>query len=291
MIRIGIIGSQSMHSLAFAKECNIPDEEGRYLIPDCRVTAICGIDDTKEHTAETAQKGNIQRTVETPERLYDICDAVMILTRRGETHIEYALPFLKKGIPVFIDKPVCISDEDISRLKKAAEQGNCVIAGGSGLKHCGSVKALKEKIDSGVFGNVRGISLNHGADIDCEYNGIYFYACHAVEIMLTLLGGDYGSVTAAVFNHNNFNAFVRYPEQFADLIFTDARSEYFVNVYGDKKCGSFLIDQSDIFRNTIIDFADKVRNLKTTKAIDDLIAHIYVLRKIERAVASNNYLR
>jgi len=284
MIRIGIIGSQSMHAWAFARECNLPDETGRYLIPDCRVTAICGVDDTSEHTVETAQKGGIPEIVEQPEQLYDICDAVMVLTRRGETHIKYALPFIERGYPVFIDKPVCISDEDIVTLKTITAEKNCIIAGGSGLKHCNSVKEMKKQIDSGSLGNIIGLSVSHAADMDCEYNGIYFYACHAVEIMLTLLGRDICSVEASVFNHNNFSVLVKYHEKFANLLFTSGRNGNFINIFGDKDSISCPINQSDIFRNTMLDFVNKIRNKNATKNIDEIIEHIYVLRNIDKAL-------
>ena len=47
MIRIGILGSDNSHALAFSKLCNIPDENGIYAYEDVRVTAIYGKDDVK----------------------------------------------------------------------------------------------------------------------------------------------------------------------------------------------------------------------------------------------------
>lgn len=284
VIRIGLIGTQSMHAWSFAKCCNVPNENGEYLVPDCRVVAICGIDDTKEHIEETADIGNVPLIVDSPEKLCDLCDAIMVLTRKGDTHIKYALPFIQKGYPVFIDKPVCISDEDISILENEVEMHDCIIAGGSGLKNGKSLKELKEIINSDRLGNIKGISINHNADIDCEYNGIYFYACHAVEILLELLGRDICSVDVSVLSHDNFTVCVKYTDKFANLIFISGCGDYFANIYGDKKSVSYKIDQSDIFSSTIIDFADRIRNNKITKSIDDLVEHIYVLRKINDAI-------
>ena len=54
MIRIGILGSDNSHALAFAKLCNLPMENGEYRYPDVRIAAIYGNDDdpqpgTPEH--------------------------------------------------------------------------------------------------------------------------------------------------------------------------------------------------------------------------------------------------
>ena len=280
MIKIGLIGTQSMHAWSFAKECNIPDENENYLIPDCRVAAACGLDDTPEHVMETAEKGKIECIVNRPEELFDICDAVMVTTRRGDEHVKLAVPFLKRGIPVFIDKPVCTSEEDIQILKKY--EGKCVIAGGSGMKHNKSLLRLCDMIKNGEVGEVKGISLNHNADIDSPYNGIFFYACHGVEIMLKLLGGDIKSIEATALGHDNFSVYVKYDNRFANLIFTLGYNDYFVNVYGDKKNISYRLDPSDIFRETMIDFAGKIRDNRICENIDEIVRHVHILKEIEK---------
>lgn len=284
MIRIGLIGSQSMHSLSFAKQCNLPNDNGEYLMPDCRITAVCAADDTEDHARQTAQVGKIPYIVNEPDALFDKCDAVMVLTRRGSSHIPYALPFIKRGYPVFLDKPICLSDEDIAILKTETAKGKCIVDGGSGMKHNSSVKELKRIIDSGSLGSIKGISLNHNADINCEYDGIYFYACHGVEMMLSLLGTNPKSVQSCVLDEKNFTAFFKYEEQFANLIFTVGYNDYFVNIYGEKKNISCRIDPSDIFQQTILSFVEQIRNGVSTSSWDDLLSHIYMLRAMEKSI-------
>ena len=57
MIRIGILGSDNSHALAFAKLCNLPMENGEYRYPDVRIAAIYGNDDDPQHTKDVAQQG------------------------------------------------------------------------------------------------------------------------------------------------------------------------------------------------------------------------------------------
>ncbi len=284
MINIGIIGSQSIHAREFAKVCNLPDENGLFLLPDCRVTAICGMDDVPEHTAEIARQGCIPRILQKPEALFDFCNAVMVVTRNGDNHVALAVPFLRKGYPVFLDKPVCISKEDMLLLENEVRQRDCIIAGGSGMQHNRSLKELKRQLDEGEVGMVKGISLNHNGDINSPYGGIFFYACHGVEMMLQLLGKKPEMVQTAVLEHDQFSIFVKYKDQFANLIMTGGYQDYFVNVYGEKKNIAYRIDAGDIFRETMIHFAKQIREHRVTKSVEDLLRHVHVLQAIEASI-------
>ena len=285
MIKIGIIGTQSMHSREFAKACNIPNEKGEFLIPDCRVTAVCGIDDISEHIRETAELGAVPFVVNEPAELFELCNAIIVATRDGHNHVSYALPFLKKGYPVFLDKPVCITNEEIELLDKAVKSiPNSIIDGGSGMKHNKSLMKLKARIDNGAVGNVRGISLNHNANIKDPNNGIFFYACHAVEMMKVLLGDEIDSIETSVLDDSRFSVFVKYSDTFANLVFTEIYKDYFVTVYGDENNISYKLDPSDIFIETMKHFAKRVREKDYSDSIDDLVAHVRILQAIDASI-------
>ncbi len=99
--RIGIIGSDNSHAEVFSKLINIPQaEQGEYLFPDCKVTAIYGQD--MQRTKEVAQRAQIEFIASRLEELMDKVDAAMVVFRDGNLHAEYALPFIKAGIPTWI---------------------------------------------------------------------------------------------------------------------------------------------------------------------------------------------
>ena len=164
MIKIGLIGCQSMHAWSFAAVCNIPQENGEYRFPDARVTAVYGVDDTPEHIQFTMEKGNIPVQVSSLEELCQHCNAFMILQRRGGEHVPYALELMKRGYPVFMDKPACCTAEDAAVLKKAMEEYKPIISGGSGLKYNRQVADLKQQLQNQAFGPIRGGTINHSAD-------------------------------------------------------------------------------------------------------------------------------
>lgn len=291
MLKIGLIGSLSTHAEIFAKICNLPDENGEYLFEDVRVSAICGVDDIPDHTKEVALEGEIPVIVPTVEELEDVCDAVMILPRRGEEHICYALPFLEKGYPVFLDKPVCRTAEDIEILRKITAEKKCIISGGSVLKYCSTLEEIRRMILNGDLGTVSGATLNHNADIDSIYGGVFFYGSHAVEMMLTLFGYQPVSVRAHVQEHNNFTVTVCYEDKLINLILNNNYNSRFITVYGSKNTINRELDNSNTFEKTMVEFVDRIRKNQTIDSIDHLVKHVEVLAAIEKSINEKREVR
>ena len=209
-IKIGLIGSQSMHAWAFAQACNEPDKNGNYRFLNARVVAVFGVDDTPEHTRITMEKGHIPQAVSSLEELFEYCNAFMILQRRGGEHVAFAEEIIKKGYPVFIDKPVCCTPKDMERLRNLALRYDAVICGGSGFKYNKQIVQLKEEIAAKQYGCIQNAAITYSADIDSPYDGIFFYLPHAVEIMLELFGYDPVTVRAEVHQHDDFAVYVDY---------------------------------------------------------------------------------
>ena len=282
IINIGLIGTQSMHAWAFAKVCNIPREDGSYNFPNVRVTAAYGVDDTEEHIKVTLEKGNIPLSVSSMEELYEYCNAFMILQRRGGEHMEYASELIKKGYPVFIDKPVCCTMEDVEKLKALAAKHDAVICGGSGLKYNEQIVELKKSIEAQEFGQIKGATINHSADLDSPYDGIFFYLPHAVEMMLELFGYNPVSVQTTVLSHNNFTVCVKYPEYMINLAINSS-STCFVVVNG-KTGTSVQVDSGDIFLENMRNFVTAIEQHEVTKDTDKLTKHVAVILAVQESI-------
>ena len=289
MIKIGLIGTQSMHAWAFAESCNKPDAEGKYCFPDARVTALYGVDDEDEHIKYTMEKGNVPVRAESLEELYEHCNAFMILQRRGGEHMKYALELIKRGYPVFIDKPVCRTAEEVEMLNQLAEEQTSVICGGSGLKHDLQLQELKRQIDGNEFGQIRGATLNHTADMDSPYDGIFFYLPHAVEMMLELFGYDPKSVSTTVHSHDNFTVCVKYEAYMINLVINGANPTY-VMINGEKSA-VVQVGSSDIFLETMKDFVGAIRESRTCKDVGVLTKNISVILAIQESIESGLEVR
>ena len=99
MIRVGIIGSENSHAMAFSKIFNL---SGKY--EDMRVVAVYG----EERAASEAiqRECGVELVCDHPEEMIGRIDALMVTSRDGKLHFPYAKPFLEAGLPAFIDKPV-----------------------------------------------------------------------------------------------------------------------------------------------------------------------------------------
>ena len=289
MIKIGLIGTQSMHAWAFAQVCNCPDGDGNFRIPGARVTAAFGVDDTPDHLQMTLEKGNIPVAVSSLEEMFDHCNAFMILQRNGVEHLKYAVEIIERGYPVFIDKPVCCSVEDIQALQTLAETSNAIICGGSGLKHVKQITMLKKKLEDGTFGQIKGATINHSADIESPYGGIFFYLPHAVEMMLELFGYDPVSVRTTVLSRNNFTVCVKYNEFIVNLAINGS-SPTFV-IVNAKESQVVRVDDSDIFVEGMKHFVDTIQNEQVTRDTYKLTRHVAVILAVNESIKTNQEVR
>lgn len=284
-IRIGLIGSQSMHAWAFAQACNEPDQEGKYRFPNARVTAVYGLDDTPEHLAVTMEKGKIPHAVSSLEEIFDHCNAFMILQRRGGDHLAFAEEIIKRGYPVFIDKPVCTAAEDMQKLQDLAETYDVVICGGSGFKYNRQILKLKEQIATKQFGDIQNAAITYSADLDSPYDGIFFYLPHAVEIMLELFGYEPRSVRAEVYAHDQFTVRVSYDSYEICLIMNGSKTCR-VEIQGESWiCEE--IDAGDIFVENMRHFLSEIQSGQVTKNTKKLTAHTHVILAINNAIENN----
>ena len=115
----------------------IPDYLGKqpretFGIEGARVTHICctgyeGIDRAR-HVARAAL---IDHVVEHPEDMIGEVDAVICATDNGNEHVERCAPFLEAGIPMFIDKPLVNTAEDLGTFIRWRDEGKKFITSSS----------------------------------------------------------------------------------------------------------------------------------------------------------------
>ena len=187
MTRIGIIGSDNSHAVAYSKLANIANRAGA-----SRVVAISGPDPAR--TREVAGLGNIPEIVDRPEDMLGNVDAILVVHRHGDLHARHAIPFLKAGIPVYVDKPFAISIEDCQAMLDAADEGNALVTSYSSLRYAPTTTALVERLDT--LGDIRVGQFAGPCDFDSEYAGPFFYATHVAEICFRLMGDNVRTVRA-----------------------------------------------------------------------------------------------
>ncbi|MBL0356341.1 MAG: Gfo/Idh/MocA family oxidoreductase [Chitinophagaceae bacterium] len=91
----------------------------------------------KATATHIAAASRISYVVDGLQEMVGKVDAVLLARDDAATHYEYALPFLKAGIPVFIDKPLAIKIREAERIWAAQQRPNQVFS-------CSSLRYAKE---------------------------------------------------------------------------------------------------------------------------------------------------
>ncbi|MBR4949883.1 MAG: Gfo/Idh/MocA family oxidoreductase [Clostridia bacterium] len=287
MFRIGILGSDNSHAQAFAKLCNLPDEEGNYAYDDIRVVAIYGRDDDPKHTEEVAEIGKIELIAKDPKEFLGKVDAVMVVCREGAFHVPEILPFVEAGYPVWIDKPICTTLDDVKKLREACERNNTLITGGSTMKYCKEIVEAATKLSSGEIGATFGGTMQFPGDLSSQYSGLYFYGSHLVEMMLTVFGYNPKSLIASSVKSNRISIIVNYDEFQVTLNYTSHSPASYISVYSEKGGYSTKVDISDIYKRGFSKFREMLVTKEMPLSFDNLVKPIYVLEAILKSLKEN----
>jgi predicted dehydrogenase len=187
MTRIGIVGSDNSHAVAYSKLANIS-----HIAGTSRVVAISGPD--PQRTREVAEIGQIPKVVDTPGDMAGEVDAVLIVHRHGDLHAEHAISFLELGIPVYVDKPFAVSLEDCRRMLTAAKSGNALLTSYSALRWAPTTTHLAGQLPH--LGDIRVGQFAGPCDFSSQYAGPFFYATHVADLAFRLMGDEIRSVQA-----------------------------------------------------------------------------------------------
>lgn len=114
----------------------------------------------------------------------------VIVATPGSTHAEVALPFIKAGIPTYIEKPLTLSMADARKLERAAKKSGALIFCGHLHLYNPAYQVAKQHAQHA--GKLRYISfegMNNGPFRD-DMSAMWDWASHDVYLAMDLLGGQ-----------------------------------------------------------------------------------------------------
>ncbi len=193
--RVGIIGLDTSHSLAFTKLLN---EDGISGYDGYKVVAAYPFGSKTLELSKTRipiQTEEIKKygvhIVESIGELLQAVDVVLLETNDGRLHLEQALEVIKAKKPLFIDKPMAASLKDAQAIFKAAEKYNVPVFSSSSLRFMKTVYAVK----SGTYGKVLGAETFSPATIEKTHPDLFWYGIHGVETLFAVMGPNCKKVT------------------------------------------------------------------------------------------------
>lgn len=185
--RIGIIGLDTSHSEAFTKEIN---NGGSGMLGFKVVAAyphgskdIPAALEMKPKIIEAVKKEGVE-IVASIEELLKKVDVVLLESIDGRTHYEQALPVLRAGKKLFIDKPLAATLKDAKRIFQAARKFKTPVFSSSALRFDKNV----QKVVQGSIGKVLGADVYSPGEIEVGHLDLSWYAIHGVEMLFTVMG-------------------------------------------------------------------------------------------------------
>lgn len=193
--RVGIIGLDTSHSVAFTKALNATDPATE--LKGYKVVAAYpkGSNDIESSTIripgyiEEVKKCGVEIVGSIKELLKKV-DVVLLETNDGRPHLQQALLVLQAGKPMFIDKPVAGSLSDAIAIYEAAKKFKVPIFSSSSLRYMASV----QDVVKGKIGAVMGADTFSPATLEKTHPDLFWYGIHGVEILFTAMGTGCKSV-------------------------------------------------------------------------------------------------
>ncbi|RKP48873.1 gfo/Idh/MocA family oxidoreductase [Cohnella endophytica] len=163
----------------------------------CEIAAI--VDIRNQEIQQQRQPGLEQtRFWDTTEEMLakSQLDGVLIGTR-CLLHTEMALKVLPTGIPLFLEKPVATTMEDLRKLKAGSERTHSPVVVSFPLRVTSLVQLVKEIVDSGKIGTVEHVQAINNV----PYGGVYFHNWYRDE---ALTGGLFLQKATHDFDYINY---------------------------------------------------------------------------------------
>ena len=82
-----------------------------------------------------------------------------IIANESNLHVEHSIKLAKKGIHLFIEKPLSHSMDKINELKSLVEQKNLITFLGCNFRFHSCIKKIKEMLDNGEIGFVHSVRV------------------------------------------------------------------------------------------------------------------------------------
>ena len=193
-IRLGIIGLDTSHVVAFTEYLNNPANKS-----GCKVVAAYpgGSPDiplSANRLAGFTKQLHDQFGVEIVDRIETLCqkvDGVLLESVDGRVHLDQIKPVLAAKKPVFIDKPVANSLADAMEIYRLAKAAGVPCWSASDWRFTAGVR----EVQAGKVGNVLGCTAYGSCAILPPFPDLYWYGIHTAEALFALMGPGCESVT------------------------------------------------------------------------------------------------
>ena len=280
-IRIGIIGAENSHSANFGKMFNIDRK-----FPGVEVTHIWG--ETDEFARKAAEAGKIPNIVKEQKEMLGKIDALIVDHRHAKYHLEAATPFVKAGIPTFVDKPFCYRVEEGKKFLGMAREVGTPVTSFSSIAQSVCTYDIKEQIKS--MGEINHVVRFGPLDLDSPYGGVFFYGVHLLQPLMFMFGEDIQRVKITRDGKKGSASLVFKSGLYATLIFKNLA--YGWETFVETKTGLVELKSRVPETEPIKIYTDIVEMFRTRiepRSHESILTEIAILEALERSATSEKW--
>src|SRR3954464_2216597 len=146
-LKIGLVGLDTSHVMAFAKAFNKPGD-GDHVPGGRIVCAFPGGSPDWEISSGRVEKYTAHlrddfggQILDNPEAFAEAVDLLFITAVDGRTHLDYVRKTIAARKPTFIDKPMATSSADAKEMFKLADQHGAAMMSCSSLRYAQTLEA------------------------------------------------------------------------------------------------------------------------------------------------------
>lgn len=213
-----------------------------------------------------AKTTGIETITESLEEMAEIVDAVILARDDPENHVIMSKPFIDAGIPIFIDKPLAITKEDLQYYSEQVAQGKFIMSCSS-MRYANEGRIVKQELSS--LGDLKLATAVGKKDW-------IKYGVHLLEGLFSLLNDPKPVSVKHVSDSGKDIVYVEFDTGIRATVhlFMDISPTFQISLFG--KEGWRLIDIKNsysMFRDNIIEFVRSVEegkprlSFKKTEAI------------------------
>lgn len=281
LIRVGIIGAENSHAANFGKMFNID-----HKFPGVELTHIWG--ETDEFARKTAEAGKIPNIVKEQKEMLGKIDALIVDHRHAKYHLEAATPFVKAGIPTFVDKPFCYRVEEGKKFLEMAREAGTPVTSFSSIAQSVCTYDIREQVIS--MGDINHVVRFGPLDLDSSYGGVFFYGVHLLQPLMVMFGEDIQRVKITRDGKKGSASLVFKSGLYATLIFKNMA--YGWETFVETKTGLVELKSRVPETDPIKIYTDIVEMFRTRvepRSHESILTEIAILEALERSATSEKW--
>ena len=236
--------------------------------------------DLSEHIARSS---GIENVVTDVEEMIGEIDAVILARDDPENHVAMAKPFLDADIPVFIDKPLAFSDEDLDYFIDQNKNGKFLMSCSS-MRYSYECSTLKTELN--FLGDIKLATVVGVKDWKK-------YGVHMLEAMFSLLDDPKVKSVRHLSESGKDIVLIKFENGLLATVhlFMDISVTFQLSVYGSTGWKLVEIKNSyTMFKENLIDFIKSVRKGKPNLSFEKTINIIRTLIAADKSLKSDGVL-